>query len=217
MRPDLVECKTKPLSAGHTERLLTHPIRPNRTEGSMKPTQVLSQPVRLCSVEGCGGRHKARGYCNRHYLQVVWHGGEPTPPRRYDTTVRDELGRKRCVSCETWRAESEFHKSKKCKDGYASTCSHCYRNQYTARYRHGLNDLEYSVLLDAQGGRCLCGADGPFVIDHDHSCCPGQHGCKKCVRGIICQPCNKTLGFSRDNAALLRRLADYLDSGGVAR
>ena len=34
----------------------------NRRKRKMKPK-------RLCSVEGCGGFHLARGYCNKHYKQ----------------------------------------------------------------------------------------------------------------------------------------------------
>jgi len=52
MRPDLVECKTKPPSAGHTERLLTHPIRPNRTEGSMESIESPEQWRPVVGYEG---------------------------------------------------------------------------------------------------------------------------------------------------------------------
>ena len=33
-----------------------------------------------------------------------------------------------------------------------------------------------------------------FVVDHDHSCCPGIRSCGKCVRGIVCRGCNVKLG-----------------------
>lgn len=35
----------------------------------------------LCDVEGCQDRHKARGFCRKHYLRVLKHGSpEPTTP-----------------------------------------------------------------------------------------------------------------------------------------
>lgn len=168
---------------------------------------------KICIVDFCDLPRKARGYCNRHYLQVVFYGQEATGRLRYDTTVRDKNGRKRCASCEKWRPENDFHKSNKCKDGRASTCTKCYRTKYNAIQRHGITVEFFNAMLERQGGQCICGSSGPFVIDHDHSCCNSKTGCAKCVRGVICQPCNKTLAFSRDNSALLRRLADYLDRG----
>lgn len=30
--------------------------------------------MRVCSVEGCNGKHRAKGYCNKHYAQILRHG-----------------------------------------------------------------------------------------------------------------------------------------------
>lgn len=38
-----------------------------------------------CSVDGCGGLVKARGYCNTHYLRW-WRTGDPLCPLRGDLT-----------------------------------------------------------------------------------------------------------------------------------
>lgn len=35
--------------------------------------------MRSCSVGGCGDPHRARGFCNRHYLQWRAAGGQTTP------------------------------------------------------------------------------------------------------------------------------------------
>lgn len=56
-----------------------------------------------------------------------------------------------------------------------------------------------------EGRRCdICGTDEwgghhnrPHV-DHDHSCCPGERSCGKCVRGVLCNNCNLGLGFLRE-------------------
>lgn len=34
----------------------------------------MSRPVKICSVEGCGSKHKAIGYCNAHYFRVKRYG-----------------------------------------------------------------------------------------------------------------------------------------------
>jgi hypothetical protein len=49
-------------------------------------------------------------------------------------------------------------------------------------------------------------------IDHDHDCCPGSYTCGKCVRGVLCAPCNRTLttAYCRANAATDPYLIDYL-------
>jgi 5-methylcytosine-specific restriction endonuclease McrA len=38
--------------------------------------------VRTCSVEGCGGRHRANGYCNKHLMRIRERGttDSPVPP-----------------------------------------------------------------------------------------------------------------------------------------
>lgn len=51
-----------------------------------------------------------------------------------------------------------------------------------------------------------------LVVDHDHKCCPSfRKVCGECVRGLLCDPCNKTLGMVEDNRDRLRALIDYLD------
>lgn len=63
----------------------------------------------------------------------------------------------------------------------------------------------------AQGGVCaICGngaedtQHGLLHVDHCHD--------KGHVRGLLCSPCNLALGLFRDNPALLRRAAEYLEA-----
>ena len=94
------------------------------------------------------------------------------------------------------------------------------RCRSTAYHNHqGLTGADIDAMLLAQGGRCAipaCGAEKPggggWHIDHDHACCPSGHSCEKCRRGLLCAPCNMGLGQFRDDVALLRSAADYLDS-----
>lgn len=53
---------------------------------------------------------------------------------------------------------------------------------------------------------------GTLVIDHDHSCCPGKGACGACVRGLLCQRCNKLLILA--DAVTLAAIEAYLDRTG---
>jgi hypothetical protein len=72
---------------------------------------------------------------------------------------------------------------------------------------------QYEQMLTDQNGMCaLCGAihepDGTKAasrlhIDHDHA--------SGLVRQLLCNGCNRGLGYLRDDPALLRRAADYIE------
>jgi hypothetical protein len=47
-------------------------------------------------------------------------------------------------------------------------------------------------------------------IDHDHRCCPQGQVCVKCVRGRLCQQCNKALGLFQDDVGILESALEYL-------
>ena len=52
----------------------------------------------------------------------------------------------------------------------------------------------------------VCGepSNKTLHIDHDHA--------TGAVRGVLCEGCNHALGNAKDNPALLRSLADYLEA-----
>lgn len=93
-------------------------------------------------------------------------------------------------------------------------CSKECRRLYGRIRRYGLTAQEFRDLLEAQDNRCaLC--RGPWRgwngraphIDHDHE--TGR------VRGLLCSPCNTAIGRFGDDAALLRRAADYLENSAI--
>jgi|SRR3954462_11655474 len=112
----------------------------------------------------------------------------------------------RCVTC--FRARKKVLKTK----------NHSSRMQKM----YNLSDGEYDALYEAQGGMCYtCGSwtgnrglSKKLSVDHDHSCCPAPPICGKCIRGLICGPCNTMigeLGDSKGHAILrLQKLMDYL-------
>jgi hypothetical protein len=81
--------------------------------------------------------------------------------------------------------------------------------------RYGISFAEYERLFNKQGGLCaICGCPGyhtmyachrsqKLAIDHCHE--TGK------VRALLCLRCNTTIGKARDNADLLRKMAEYID------
>lgn len=72
---------------------------------------------------------------------------------------------------------------------------------------YGITLEEYDKLLESQGGGCaICGGkDERFKflpVDHCHK--------TKKVRGLLCQHCNRGLGYFRDSPELLRAAIAYL-------
>lgn len=77
---------------------------------------------------------------------------------------------------------------------------------------------EYAAIKEFQNGRCyICqratGQRRALAVDHDHKHCPGRQGCRKCVRSLLCSPCNiGVLGHLRDDPAALRRAIQVIES-----
>jgi hypothetical protein len=88
----------------------------------------------------------------------------------------------------------------------------------------GITLAEYNDILAAQNGVCaICGnpptiimgvrsrrkgrAVRPrLVVDHDHQ--------TNAVRGLLCTPCNRGIGFLNDDPKRIRAALDYLEGGG---
>jgi hypothetical protein len=82
---------------------------------------------------------------------------------------------------------------------------------------YGLTAAQYDALYAKQAGRCAgCrranGGSKRLAVDHDHTCCPGKTSCGQCVRGLLCDTCNRILGHARDSTGYFERMADYLRS-----
>lgn len=83
---------------------------------------------------------------------------------------------------------------------------------------YGVSRDFYDKLYAYQGGKCaLCqratGATKRLANDHDHTCCPGPTNiCGKCLRGLLCGPCNEILGrWGNDPEVFLRGFRYIMD------
>lgn len=80
------------------------------------------------------------------------------------------------------------------------------------RNTYGISLVEYERLHEAQGGVCaICrqpethvkrGSVVNLSVDHDHD--SGR------VRGLLCNNCNRGLGFLRDDPSIVLSAAQYL-------
>ena len=117
------------------------------------------------------------------------------------------MTRRPCASCERNRAERFFvsERGRICVD-----CQRAKRRQ-SARRRHveqtyGLTEADHDTLLDHQDGACaICRGQRTYALNVDHNHSTGA------VRGLLCRRCNKLLRDVRDNPAVLRAAAVYLE------
>lgn len=90
-----------------------------------------------------------------------------------------------------------------------------YRRASGLKEKYKMTLEDYQEMVDFQKGLCaicqLPPVDGKIlVIDHDHSCCPSDVTCGKCIRGLVCNSCNSGMGFFKDNAEILESASAYL-------
>lgn len=77
-----------------------------------------------------------------------------------------------------------------------------------SRYKYGISLETVDQLLVGQHNKCA-GCQEDFTgslypcVDHCHI--------SNKVRGMLCDPCNKSIGILKENVETLRRLADYLE------
>jgi hypothetical protein len=93
-----------------------------------------------------------------------------------------------------------------------------YRPDYLLGYNYNLTIEDYARILNSQDGHCaICPAKEPttgrvrrLCVDHDTDCCSERKSCGKCVRGLLCTPCNTAIGLARHDIATLESMILYL-------
>lgn len=159
-----------------------------------------------------------------------WVKGLPMAFMPHHSKMRYPLidGHKTCGGCKRTLPLSAFWKNKACGDKHMARCKECSKAgvydwrkgnvQYIA-YRQGedlkkykLTQVGYDTLLLAQDGVCaICaqperarykGTLRRLSVDHCHE--TGR------VRGLLCTPCNRGLGYLGDNMERLEKAVLYL-------
>ncbi len=155
---------------------------------------------------------KKYGKCGVNIKKIICSGcGEEKDQKSFGAKGR------RCHECR--RAYANMHREKYA-DRYREQGRARYEKQTSfertlrqVKYLYGLSPEEYDILIS---GACyVCGrSDELLHIDHDHNCCPGKKTCGNCIRGALCQRCNRGLGQFGDDPSLLRKAADYTEGKG---
>lgn len=140
---------------------------------------------------------------------------------------------KTCTVCREPKPLSDYYASKRSADGKGYRCKLCdnkarkatlkrsvgTQNGYRRRHLqavYGLTVEAYDAMLASQGNTCaICKTDNPyghgneptrmkmsFAVDHCHE--------TGTVRGLLCNTCNRGLGFFKDNPQLLLEAFKYI-------
>lgn len=128
-----------------------------------------------------------------------------------------------CSRCKIFKDRSNFSKRKE-GNGMRSECKECAKNApnkkeymkaYRLRTRYHLSVEKYNTMIAEQLGCCaICGKSEELFIDHNHSCCPGEITCGKCVRALLCRNCNAGIGYFEDEIEKLESAILYLKKYG---
>lgn len=108
------------------------------------------------------------------------------------------------------RSDNREEINKRQRELYASDPER-YRSYRLKKYN--LSREDYDEILESQGGGCgICGSkERDLHVDHDHTCCSDQlKSCGKCVRGLLCSPCNTGLAKFQDDESVILRAAEYI-------
>lgn len=123
--------------------------------------------------------------------------------------IRSSIGRN-CIQCNN---DDWYHYP---NNKNKPRCARCYRSYqymtpekqkgYRLRRKYNMTVEMYNQLLQKQNGGCaICGRKPktkPLNVDHCHK--TGK------IRGLLCPPCNRSLGILGDNEDSLLKVIDYL-------
>lgn len=175
-----------------------------------------------CSSSGCKNRERLCQACGGLFLMGVDGAGT-----KYCSSAckvqgwRQPQPRTFCAWCERPNPDRYRNRS----GIWPYICSEC-----VAPIRHLADRLKSHHVTHEQARRLLddpgcevCGRDivakyrrsdgkvrARLVVDHDHSCCPGEKSCGRCVRGLLCSQCNAAAGMLGEDPAVAQQLAGYM-------
>lgn len=161
------------------------------------------------SVSNVGGYANYCKPCQSEYSRKKYESR-----RVYPEKVKDGLIH--CRRCDQYLKEENFSAQSVGKYEAKPYCNSCRKHiGHTHNMKRlGISVEKYIDLEKEQDYKCkICGGTDSkrLSVDHDHSCCNSYPNCGKCIRGLLCSRCNKTLGMINDDQELLKKMIEYLN------
>tara|TARA_R110000868_G_scaffold101771_10_gene280292 strand:+ start:9896 stop:10501 length:606 start_codon:yes stop_codon:yes gene_type:complete len=191
----------------------------------------------VCTLAGCDRPHKARGYCQTHYMQFK-RGITPVGPIR--TRVREkpvECVEDGCSEPVKSKGLCKMHYQRFLRHGhtmyrnrkkpakqcvisdcdsvlYAKSLCHAHYIKQRKWQAAGVDATRYQEMLREQGGVCaICSqpertADGLSGKPKDLAV--DHDHATGAVRALLCSACNTAIGLFNDDVALLAKAQSYV-------
>lgn len=165
----------------------------------------------LCSFDPCSNKARTRGMCPSHYNQVRM-GLLPRPLRPVQ---------KRTGVCSAAKCGEKIYARGMCRKHYTPLSKNrpsrkrltrqqrgkLSKAEKTLVYRcfaYGITPQKLARLRSKQQDRCaVCRKKTVLTIDHCHK--------TQKVRGLLCDACNKAIGFFEESPERLRAARNYLN------
>lgn len=192
----------------------------------------------ICTMAGCDRPHKARGYCQTHYMQFK-RGITPVGPIKTRVTVKpDECVEEGCTDPVKAKGLCKMHYQRLLRHGYTGrterkkpprkcaieVCDNyayckdlCHAHYIKQRkwQSYGVDAGRYQEMLCEQGGVCA-------ICKHPERAPDKASGKTKdlavdhdhrtgAVRALLCSSCNRALGLFNDDRRTLEAAIMYLD------
>lgn len=179
----------------------------------MRPTSAFTRDKRR--------RDGLAFYCREHFRQRLRESklrrvGQPRS--RHVLQRESPTGYKWCPDCDTVKPLEDFPRTRASRSGRYTYCLPCHNARgratleqvggsrtYHLKRRYGITAEDADAMPAAQRGLCaICRTAPAAHVDHDHK--TGD------VRALLCFNCNGGLGQFRDDPAVLRAAADYVEA-----
>lgn len=157
-----------------------------------------------CSVLGCCRKFFSKDVCKEHYNELYYSKNTDKirlKSREYRMEHKKEL--------EAYRKSRVYTSEQK-----ATIKKRTYESYLITKFN--INIDQYNEILVHQNYCCaLCKRHRNkfrknFAVDHTHSCC-FEGSCGKCIRGLLCDTCNRAVGLLKDDASWFLNGYNYLN------
>lgn len=191
--------------------------RPLRSDGRRYSR---TEAQRFCSMQCNQASYHARNYVKQKFASTscAWCFNEFTPRTATQKwcsrkcgekgSYRDRVGFPEPWPCNWCGTVFDPMTSRSVRPARMRFCSKFCRGKAATLTCYNVTGERLFEMLAAQGGQCATGCGSTISlmvsrgdpqathIDHDHKCCPGgARSCGRCIRGLLCVPCNQTLGW----------------------